>query len=208
MDWGQIMAERYCDNSTETNLEEVVYMFTPLVKKLAFELTTAGLRHRKILELEDLESFGFLGLLEALKKFKEKRLISEVKNRFVTFAFIKIKYSILEGIRENEAYGTGRRRNSGVILHVLEDPFKVRGNAYPTIEDMDNRITVEQMLDTLPERKREILFQLFFEDKNQAEVAKKYGFSQPYLSMLRKKTLKKLKKAWKEDNILGTSYVL
>lgn len=195
MDWGQVMAERYCDNSTEANLKRVVYQFTPLVRKLAFEAITIDLRNHKILELGDLEGFGFLGLLEALNKFKEKRLISKVKNKFVTYAFIKIKYKIIDGIRENEAFGIGRRRNSGVTLRVIEDSSKVRINAFPSVEDIDNRIAVEQLLNTLPERKKEILVQLFFEDKNQAEVAKKYGFSQPYLSKLRKKSLKKLKKS-------------
>jgi RNA polymerase sigma factor (sigma-70 family) len=194
MDRGQLLAEKYCDDSTEANLEEVVFQFTPLVKNLAFEASTAGLRNRKILDIEDLEGFGFLGLLEALKGFKERRQISEVKNKFITYAYIKIKYVILEGIRMNEAFGIGKHRNSGVILQMLEDSYEVAGKRYHIQEKIDTKISLEQMLDTLPERKKEILCQLFFEDKKQAEVAKKYGVSQPALSYLRKKSLKKLKK--------------
>jgi RNA polymerase sporulation-specific sigma factor len=56
-----------------------------------------------------------------------------------------------------------------------------------------DHITVKELLMSLPERDRKIIIWRFFEDKTQADVARRLGLSQVQVSRLERQALKKLK---------------
>lgn len=56
-----------------------------------------------------------------------------------------------------------------------------------------DKISVKQLLKTLPARDRQILLWRFFEDKTQGDIAKRLGLSQVQVSRLERQALKKLR---------------
>ena len=61
-------------------------------------------------------------------------------------------------------------------------------------ESLIDRMTVEQLLASLPEEERMLITARYFEDKTQVETAKLLGISQVQVSRLEKKILLKLRK--------------
>ncbi|MBU9726027.1 MULTISPECIES: RNA polymerase sporulation sigma factor SigF [Diplocloster] len=56
-----------------------------------------------------------------------------------------------------------------------------------------NQLVLEQLLDSLTEKEREIILMRYYEDKTQTQVAEKIGISQVQVSRLEKKILQKLR---------------
>lgn len=60
-------------------------------------------------------------------------------------------------------------------------------------EELVNRLFLQQLLGSLEERDRQLIFQRYFENKTQTEVAQNLGISQVQVSRLEKRILRKLK---------------
>ena len=56
-----------------------------------------------------------------------------------------------------------------------------------------NQLVLEQLLDSLTEKEREIILMRYYEDKTQTQVAEKIDISQVQVSRLEKKILQKLR---------------
>jgi RNA polymerase sigma-B factor len=56
-------------------------------------------------------------------------------------------------------------------------------------DDVEQQIVVRQLLDTLPDREREVIRLRFFENLTQPEIAERMGVSQSYLSRIIRRTL-------------------
>ena len=61
-------------------------------------------------------------------------------------------------------------------------------------ESLIDRMTVQQLLDSLTEEERLLITSRYFEDKTQVETAKLLGISQVQVSRLEKKILLKMRK--------------
>jgi len=70
-----------------------VLRYLPLVKGLAYRL---AIRIPPTLTVQDLINAGMVGLLEALRDYEPRR-----KNRFVTYAYIRVRGAMLDAIREH-----------------------------------------------------------------------------------------------------------
>lgn len=57
----------------------------------------------------------------------------------------------------------------------------------------DDRVLLEQLITTLPERERKIVWLRFFEDLSQSEIAERVGTSQVHVSRLLRQTLRDLR---------------
>lgn len=68
-------------------------------------------------------------------------------------------------------------------------PAVVIGGEDAAFGRTDERILVEELLDELPERERELIRLRFFEHRTQPDIAERFGVSQSYLSRLLRKTL-------------------
>lgn len=72
-------------------------------------------------------------------------------------------------------------------------PAVVLGGADAGYGRTDERLLVADLLETLPERERELIRLRFFEHMSQPEIAERFGVSQSYLSRLLRKTLLELR---------------
>ncbi|NLL47631.1 MAG: FliA/WhiG family RNA polymerase sigma factor [Firmicutes bacterium] len=81
----------YKKNSDIQARDELLNEYIPLVKYVAGRM---AMNLPSSVEVGDLESFGFFGLLDALEKFDETRNI-----KFETYASTRIRGAILDGLR-------------------------------------------------------------------------------------------------------------
>ncbi len=79
----------------------------------------------------------------------------------------------------------------------LEGTFRSSRHKEEIILD---KITLKELLNTLPYRERQVIFLRFFEEKTQREVAEKLGVSQEQVSRLERKIIKSLKETMELGN--------
>ena len=87
-----------------------------------------------------------------------------------------------------EAGGVGHTALDGSRLNengICEDTEK---------EKLLNHMLLKQLLDSLEEKERELIYLRYFQDKTQVEVAKRLGISQVQVSRMEKKILLRLRK--------------
>ena len=73
----------------------------------------------------------------------------------------------------------------------LEDKLESGRNQQ---EEMMNRLLLEEMLSQLPAKERTLLYQRFFQERTQTEIARELGLSQVQVSRMEKRILKELRK--------------
>ncbi|MDH7479896.1 MAG: RNA polymerase sigma factor WhiG [Syntrophomonadaceae bacterium] len=83
--------KQYKRDRDQSAREELISEYAYLVKYVAGRLNL-GFRHR--VEMDDLASYGIFGLLDAIEKFDPSRGI-----KFETYAVVRIRGSILDGLR-------------------------------------------------------------------------------------------------------------
>lgn len=67
--------------------------------------------------------------------------------------------------------------------------------------DVENEAVVEQLLETLDEREREIVRLRFYEEMSQVEIAEIVGVSQMHVSRLLKRAFRELREAYGDDDV-------
>lgn len=72
----------------------------------------------------------------------------------------------------------------------LEDKLEAEGDSH---EELLNRVLLEEILGVLPGQERALLYQRFFQEKTQAEIARELGISQVQVSRMEKRILKQLR---------------
>ena len=82
-----------------TNKEQIVEKYIPLVKYLASRVMIGK---TKYLEYEDLVSYGIVGLLDAINKYKPDKGM-----KFSSYATLRIKGSMIDEIRKNRPISKG-----------------------------------------------------------------------------------------------------
>jgi RNA polymerase sigma-B factor len=66
--------------------------------------------------------------------------------------------------------------------------------------DVDQQLVVQELLDSLPDREREVIRLRFFENLSQPEIAERMGVSQSYLSRIIRRTLVDLRSEISDDS--------
>lgn len=97
----------YKQNREANARDELLMEYIPLVKYVAGRL---AINLPSNVELGDLESFGFFGLLDALDKFDETRNI-----KFETYASTRIRGSIIDGMRSMDWVPRSTRSKARVL---------------------------------------------------------------------------------------------
>jgi RNA polymerase sigma-B factor len=70
-------------------------------------------------------------------------------------------------------------------------------------DDVEQQIVVRQLLETLPDREREVIRLRFFENLTQPEIAARMGVSQSYLSRIIRRTLVDLRRELSDETSDG-----
>ena len=152
------------------------------------------------INLEDLISFGTIGLMKAVSTYR-----LEKKIKLATYASRCIENEILMYIRKtanqkaevslDEPINLDCDGNELLLSDILgtEEDMILR----PLEEDVDRHV-LRQALKTLPPREQEIVYLRFGlegrKEMTQKEVAREMGISQSYISRLEKRILLRLRK--------------
>lgn len=104
---------------------QLVAEFAPLVNSIVFKLRK---KLRMKVEIDDLMSYGFRGLLDAHERFDP-----ESASSFVNYAYYRIRGSILDGCRK-EGWLTRRRSKDhadqlNALNHYLDNANEIEANA-------------------------------------------------------------------------------
>ena len=79
-------------------------------------------------------------------------------------------------------------------LQVASAPLhEMLGAPDPALREVEDRTWVTQMIEALPDRERQIIYERFVRDATQAEVARVMGISQMHVSRLERRALKRLR---------------
>ena len=103
------------NEESATQLDDLVEQYTPLVKRIAHHLMA---RMPSSVAVEDLYQAGFLGLLDALKRFDNSKGAS-----FETYAGIRIRGAMVDDVRKGEWAPRSVHRNARRIqeaIHAIE----------------------------------------------------------------------------------------
>lgn len=221
----RIHSKKGCVN---LKVEEFIEENIPFIKDIASNFYNVP--------FEDLMQAGTLGVLKALKKYRQDGTI-----KFSTYAYdyiygemydfvmkdrkVKVSKEMLRLAKkvklttEALTLKTGHVPTYEEIGHVLKlSPYEVmqlininhetisfdketldERNLYetiPTVEklSLDDKITLQNGMDTLPESEQKILEYRYFEDLTQSETAKKMGMTQVMVSRYESRSLKRLRK--------------
>ncbi len=152
--------------------EKLYQDYLPLIKSIASRYKKEGV------PFEDLVQEGFLGLLEA-----EKRFDSSKKVKFSTYAFYWIKKKILEVIQKEKIQSL-----NAVELkeEILENPIKERNNENGGL----NISSFDKTLSSLEQK----IFKLYFQqEKTLSQIAKELGIRREKVRQIKHLLLRKIK---------------
>lgn len=104
--------QMYQSNQQSDDLSELVSQYAPLVKRIAEKIKY---KCPPSVELDDLVQQGIIGLLQAHKEYNPATGAS-----FATYAHIKIRYAIYEGLRQSTGITRDISQNIKKINAIME----------------------------------------------------------------------------------------
>ena len=187
----QQLSERLA-NGDEKAREKLIVHNLRLVVYIAKKFENSGVN------IEDLISIGTIGLIKAVNTFSPEKNI-----KLATYASRCIENEILMHLRKiasqkveislDEPLNTDWDGNELMLADVLgSDGDEINRE----VEEEDEKRILMQVIDTLPEREKEIIDMRFGlgekQELTQKQVADKLGISQSYISRLEKRIIKKI----------------
>lgn len=187
----QALSERL-NEGDEKAREQLIIHNLRLVVYIAKKFESSGVN------IEDLISIGTIGLIKAVNTFSPEKNI-----KLATYASRCIENEILMHLRKiasqkmevslDEPLNTDWDGNELMLSDVLgSDGDEINRE----MEDEDEKRILLKVIDTLPQREREIIDMRFGlgdkEELTQKQVADKLGISQSYISRLEKRIIKRI----------------
>ncbi len=187
----QLLSEKLADGD-ECAREKLITHNLRLVVYIAKKFESSGVN------IEDLISIGTIGLIKAVNTFSPEKNI-----KLATYASRCIENEILMHLRKiasqkmevslDEPLNTDWDGNELMLSDVLgSDGDEINRE----MEDEDEKRILLKVIDTLPQREREIIDMRFGlgekPELTQKQVADKLGISQSYISRLEKRIIKRI----------------
>lgn len=180
--------------------------YLPLVYNIASKIYKRIPDYSNI-EYEDLIGYGFLGLAEAINKYK-----NDVGVKFSTFAYPYIQGRIMDFLRKlnkERAIPEGKMVSIDSIVEnsIEEDKIDFLGSnkldpgLYVEKEELMEIIT-EIIEKELADLEKLVLYLWFKEGLSQKEIAKVLEISNSRVSQIKKQSLKRLQKSLRKRNII------
>jgi len=175
-----------------------------VIENMGYVVTLARQYKSDILSTDDLVSEGSIGLMKAAEKFDSSR-----GKPFVTFAAPYIRRSIENAIRRVEKDAEVRStdeslpvgsRNNYTLLNVLEDTNAPKTDAL--LEQAVLSDDLIQVVGILNEREQQVVRRFFgigAEKQTMVEIARALGMTRERVRQIRNQSLRKLRKATKEN---------
>ena len=194
--------------------EETILKYDYLVKSIAGFMN----KNSNLFDLDDLISFGYFGLIDAIKKYDSSSQAS-----FITYANIRIRGAILDGIRKEGKIGRNREKidleeiaNSKQKLtkkqrEILQKISIATAKNYDLliqkgitdynfeiVELYELKHILEQMCSNLTVQEQQVLKLLYDDQLTLKRIGKQLHISESRVSQVKTKALKKLRT---EENI-------
>lgn len=97
---------------------------------------------------------------------------------------------VLDALDAGSAYRTS---SADTVEGAAAVGYAVARRTDPAAVGPEDRVLLERLLASLPERERTIVWLRFFEDRSQSEIAEHVGMSQVHVSRLLRRTLRQLR---------------
>ncbi len=168
---------------------ELVEQYVPLAKKLAYQKKRVL---PKFIDVEDLESAAYLGLVEAANRFKTDHGVT-----FSTFAYPRIFGAIHDWLREQ---GWGKR---GEPLKVISldstldesDDCQLK-DTIAAKEEGNHEEMLEVIACELDEQAKDVLRYYFVDEFSMKEIGDRFGVSESRISQLIKRYKERIRADW------------
>lgn len=198
------------DINTEVSEKEITQIST-IAKNIYANLR---MKHQNILTEEDLVSIGYIGLLDARSKFDETK-----GAQFKTYAYIRIRGSMIDAIRVNGYDKRVRYRNSNpnrklVLVNSIsaESPNKNHeeyahsldfssqynpGYIHKEFDKVDSEIFLEDLnkniddSDIIDDVDKQILKKTINEDKSQASIGRELNIHESTICLRKQKNIRR-----------------
>ncbi len=174
-------------------------------------------------DIMDIESYAYVGLIDAINKFNPKRNI-----KFETYASYRIKGAIVDGMRKQDWLSRTLRTQNNAIeeeesgkekfsMFSIDDPNfydKKReenadsaGNIFDLyasktsdfVDKVENKMLLKEILKNLSPQGKKIVYQYYFKGKNFKEIGKLLGITESRVSQINKSIILSLRKEMKKS---------
>lgn len=194
--------------------EETILKYDYLVKSIAGFMN----KNSNLFDLDDLISFGYFGLIDAIKKYDSSNQAS-----FITYANIRIRGAILDGIRKEGKIGRNRekidleeianskqkltKKQSEILQKISIATAKnydsliqkgITDYNFEIVELYELKHILEQMCSNLTVQEQQVLKLLYDDQLTLKRIGKQLHISESRVSQVKTKALKKLRT---EENI-------
>lgn len=115
--------EKYKNNRSNELRNDLVKLYIPLVSKIVSLLPQSNI---SFIDREDLESYGYFGLIDAIEKFDISRNV-----KFETYASTKIRGAVIDYLRKDDFLPRSVRQKQKLIEGYVRE-YKNSNNEYPS----------------------------------------------------------------------------
>lgn len=185
-----------CRAGDATARAELIELYMPLARALSRRVR---LSDTPVADGEDLASAGLLGLIDAVDRFEPGRGVP-----FEAYASLRIRGSIIDELRRVDERGRGpaselRRRAISLDGLVEEEWQAFLATADTEVDDAfereDLRHRVQNALDGLPTRQREVLARYYADSLTLRETGARMGISEARACQLHGRAIANLRRA-------------
>lgn len=168
--------------------QKLIEQYLPLAEKIANRVSRNVSRY---FERDDLLSFAFIGLVDAIKKYDKKKSLS-----FQCYAYMRIKGSIYDGLRR-EGYLKKLKDHPEPIRPIsLDDlPENLLANVEHEhrIEKQLNALSVKsavsRVLEGMPDQMKQLIVMYYYQGETFSDISKKMNLSKSWVSRLHQQAL-------------------
>jgi RNA polymerase sigma factor (sigma-70 family) len=175
-----------------STFQKLVEQYIPLANKLAYQAKRSLPR---FVDIEDLKSAAYLGLVEAGSRYKK-----EFGTEFSTFAYPRIFGAIRDYLREQGWL------KKGDLTPVLSLDLPCGNSENCTIQDTleakpkdETEECFEVITINLDDKAKQVLRSYFIDEYSMKEVGQKFGVSESRISQLIKHYQFRIKQEWSEE---------
>lgn len=130
----QELVEIYCKDPASGLRNSIISKSMPLIRSIIGKISRPD---QPLTQLEDLESAGIYGLLQAMDSYDCERNI-----QFNTFAYYRIRGNIVDYLRSIDQLPRKQRKNYGEVQQVIQEKSQILGR-----EPSDEEIAEELNMD-------------------------------------------------------------
>jgi RNA polymerase sigma factor for flagellar operon FliA len=141
-------------------------------------------------EEDDLVSYGIFGLFDAIEKFDPS-----LGWKFSTYARVRIRGAIIDGMRQSDWVPRSVKvRPHLIYVDGIEDGEEiVLGDPFTMFDAEEIKQILRHVIDTLPERERQVLSLYYYDDLLLREVGDKFDRSEAWASKIHARGLRLLR---------------